>query len=161
MRKALRYRLFGMGKMPEALAAVAAGPDVLLASEGLAVRNRVWSLRIRGARVSSGFRSASGAIVILPGRLMASIGTRVIADTAFGAEGGTAQLALSGDGVRIKFDVASVVADGSGTVEVHYRLPLDAALLSQLPATSFPVTLSHAAEALLNPWQGAYAGGRS
>ena len=158
MRKALRYRLFGLGKMPAALSAAARGPGVLLASEGLPVRNRVRSLQMPGAR-TSGVRTASGAIVIAPGRLLASVGRYVIADADFGASGGRQQLALSGDGVRITFDVATVLPGGSGTVQVHYRLALDASLLSQLPALAFPVSLTHAAEALLNPWLGSYAGG--
>jgi hypothetical protein len=158
MQKALRYRLFRMGKMPESLAAAASGADVLLASEGLPVHNRVKSLRIPGAKVGTGFRTASGAIVILPGRLLASIGRYEIADTHLGADTGQQTLELTSDGVWIRFDVASVRADGSGTVEVHYKLPLDAQLLSQLPATSVPVTLTHAYEALLYPWHGSYAG---
>lgn len=161
MRKALRYRLFKMGKMPQSLADVAAGDGVLLASEGLPVRNRVHSLQMPGARVSGGVRTASGAIVIMPGRLLASIGRYVIVDTDFRPSAGKQTLELSADGVRIKLDVASVLASGSGTVEVHYRLPLDEHLLSQLPTTSLPVTLSHAAQALLNPWQGNWSGGRS
>jgi hypothetical protein len=44
--------------------------------------------------------------------------------------------------------------EGSGSVEVHYRLPLDSSVLSQLPAANGPVTLSHAAEALLSPGTG-------
>lgn len=161
MRKALRYRLFGMGKMPEALATAAASADVLLADEGIPARNRVSSLRVPGARVSGGFRTASGVIVILPRRLLASIGRYVIVDSDFGGQNGQADLDLTVDGVRISFDVASVVTGGSGTVEVRYRLALDPALLAQLPQTRFPVHVRHAAEALINPWQGSYAGGAS
>jgi hypothetical protein len=51
VRKAIRYRLFGMGKMPELLRNAAAAGDVVLAAEGLPVRNRVTSLRISGATV--------------------------------------------------------------------------------------------------------------
>jgi hypothetical protein len=141
---------------PQDLAAAAAGPDVLVACEGLPVRNRVRSLRIPGARISAGVRTASGAIVILPDRLLASIGRWVILDCDLGGRDGQQQLELSADGMRISFDVASV-AGGSGTVEVQYRVALDASVLSALPATSFPVTLSHAVEALINPWRGSYA----
>ena len=158
MQKALTYRLFKMGKMPESLAAVASGADVLVASEGLPVHNRVTSLRMAGARISRGVRTASGAIVILPGRLLASIGRYQIADTQPGSDAGQQTLELASDGVWIRFDVASVRPDGTGTVEVHYKLALDALLLSQFPATSVPVTLSHAYEALLYPWHGSYAG---
>src|SRR6266852_3906995 len=110
MQKALRYRLFRMGKMPESLATAASGGDVLLAGEGLPVHNRVKSLRIPGAR-TSGVRTASGAIVILPGRLLASIGRYEIADTHLGADTGQQTLELASDGVWIRFDVASVLAN--------------------------------------------------
>ena len=63
--------------------------------------------------------------------------------------------------MRIKFDIASVLPGGSGSVEVHYKLPLDDSVLSQLIAVNGPVALSHVVEALLNPWRGSYAGGRS
>jgi hypothetical protein len=148
-----------MGKMPEALAAAAASSDVILACEGLPVWNRVWSLRIPGAKVGGGSRSASGAIVILPSRLLASVGKYPIVDSAFGAEGGSQELTLSSDGVRIKFEVATVLPGGTGTMQLYFRVPLDESLLGQLPTMAFSVTLSHAAEALLYPWHGSYAGG--
>jgi len=159
MRKAIRYRLFGMGKMPDVLKAAAAGSDVLLADEGLPVHNHVRSLRIPQARVSSGVRTASGALVMLPDRMLASIGTRVILDTRFHGSDGKQQLALAEDGVRISFDVATVLSGGSGSVDVHYRLPIDASVLAMLPALTCQVALSHAAEAFLYPWQGTYGGG--
>ena len=161
MRKALRYRLVGMGKMPDALKAAAAGADVVLASEGLPVRNRVTSLRVPYARVAGAVRTASGSVVILPGRLLASIGNHVIVDTDFRPDGGRQELELAEDGIRIRLDVASVLDRGSGSVEVHYRLPLDASVLSQLPVTKCRVALSNAVVALINPWLGSYSGGRS
>jgi hypothetical protein len=160
VRKALRYRLFGIGKMPETLHAAAAGSDVLVASEGLPVRNHVHALKVPGARVSSGVRTASGAIVILPRRLLASIGKYVVIDTDF-SQRGEQQLAIDGDGLRITFDVATVMRNGSGSVEVRYRLPLDAGVLSRLPATEFAAKLSNASLALLNPWIGSYGSGKS
>src|SRR5262249_21384313 len=129
MRRALRYRLFGMGKMPDALRAAAGGAGVLVAAEGLPVYNRVWSLRMPEARVGSGFRTASGSVVMLPGRLLASIGKYVILDTEFPADGGRQELALAEDGLRISFDVSTVLRTGSGSVEIHYKLPLDQSVL--------------------------------
>jgi hypothetical protein len=159
VRKALRYRLFGMGKMPEKLKDAAAGQDVVLAAEGLPVWNRVQSLRIPGATVGTGARSAAGSIVILPGRLLASVGTHVILDTVLPPDSGKQELAISGDGVRITFDVASVLRGGTGSVEVHYKLALDETVLSQLATASGPVSLAGAVPALLNPWLGSHTGG--
>jgi len=42
---------------------------------------------------------------------------------------------------------------------VRYKLPVDASVLAALPALTSPVALSHAVEALLNPWHGSYSGG--
>jgi len=158
VRKALRYRLFGMGKMPDAMKAAAGSSEMLLADEGLPVHNHVSSLQMPGAKVSGGVRTASGALVILPGRLLASIGNYVIVDTRLDG-GGMQELALAEDGVRIRFDVATVLSGGSGSVEVRYKLPIDASVLAALPTLTCPVALSHAAEALLNPWRGSYSGG--
>ncbi len=149
-----------MGKMPGVLQAAAAGGDVLVASEGLPVRNHVRDLRIPGARVSNGVRTASGAIVLLPGGLLASIGKYVLIDTDF-SHRGEQRLSIDGDGLHVSFEVPTVLPGGSGSIEVHYRLSMDESVLDQLPATEFAVTLSNAAAALLNPWQGSYAGGKS
>jgi len=127
--------------------------------KGLPVRNHVTSLRIPGAKVGTGERTAAGSVVIPPGRLLASIGKYAILDTGLRPGSGGQELAVSGDDVRIRFDVASVLERGTGSVEIHYRLPLESSVLSQLTAANGPVTLSHAAEALLNPWLGTYGGG--
>ena len=146
--------------MPDALQAASTGANVLIAGEGLPVRNHVRSLKIPGARISNGVRTASGAIVLLPDRMLASIGKYVILDTDFTDRGGGQRVVVDGTGVLVTFDVASVVTGGAGSVEVRYRLPLDATILSQLPATECSVALSNAAAALLNPWQGSYSGGK-
>jgi len=145
--------------MPEAMSAVATDPDILLAAEGLSVRENVRSLQFPGARVAGAYRLLAGSVVMLPGRLLASIGKYVIVDTDFSAADGDQELTLGEDGVRITFDVPSVLSRASGSVEVHYRVPLDAAVLGAVPALACPVTLSHAVEVLIDPWRGEYSGG--
>lgn len=153
--KALRYRLFGAGKMPEALRVVASGPDVLIAAEGVSVKETVRELRMPQAKLSQGTRLMVGSLVVLPGRLLAAMGSRSIADTDFGQpHHPNATLAIASDGVRITLEVADVLPGGSGSVEVHYRLSLDDAVIARLPAPSCPVALSNAVPALLQPWQG-------
>lgn len=156
MRKALRYRLFGMGKMPEQMKAVVSSAGVIVADEGLPIRNQVRSLRIPGAKVGGAVRSSSGALVILPDRLLASVLNYVIVDTAFDADG-KQELELGSDGVHLRFDVATVFERGSGSVEIHYRLPLDDSVLSRLPVRSCHVGVTHAFDALLRPWTGSYS----
>lgn len=115
--------------MADAVRALADDADVLVAAERLPVHNRVRSLRMPGAKVSSGVRTASGSVVVLPGRLLASIGTYVILDIEFLSVGGRQELALAEDGLRISFDVATVLSNGSGSAEVHDKLPLDQSVL--------------------------------
>ena len=55
----------------------------------------------------------------------------------------------------------AVLSEGSGSVEVRYKLPLDQSVLGQLPVQGCQVGLAHSAEALLNPWRGSCAGAGS
>jgi hypothetical protein len=158
MKRALRYRLFGIGKMPPELKAAAARPDVLLAAEGVSIKQTVDRLKIPRASVRHGTRLEVGAAVIVPDRLMLSIRSRVILDTDLRHAGSGAQkLTLSAEGAQIMFDVASVVDGGSGSVTVQYRVVLSERVLAQLPAGTCNVSLSDANAALLKGWKGSWA----
>jgi hypothetical protein len=159
MTKAMRYRLFGIGKTPPALKDAAAGSGVPVAVEGVSVRESVRSLRMARASVAQGTKLLVGSVVVRHDRLLASVSAYPIVDTDFGQPNrADSTLSLAEDGVRVTFEVASVLASGSGSVEVHYRLPLDATVLAQLPSISCPVSLSNAVPALLKGWRGSWAG---
>ena len=134
MPKALRYRLFRVGRMPPRLKAAAAAPEVLLAAEGISVRAHSRSVRLPALRSGRGVVLLAGSLVILPDRLLAGIGSAVVLDTGFGGPGTDGQeLTLSPDGARLKLEVMTVYADGAGSVELHFREPLEPAVLAQVP----------------------------
>jgi hypothetical protein len=151
--KALRYKLFGIGKMPPALAEAAARDEVLVAAEGVSIKQTIHALKMKRASVRHGVQLLVGSLVMLPDELLLSVGNLVIVnaewrDTVPGGQ----QLTLAEDGVRLTCDVASLVDDGSGSVEAHFRLALTPSLLAQLPAnTSVPVF--NFGPALLNRWK--------
>ncbi len=151
MKTALRYRLFRAGKLPAELRQAAAGSTVL-AAEGISVKESVRGPRLPGARVSTGSSLRVGSLVVAPGRLLAAIGSRKILDTGQqDASAPRAMLECAADGLRLKLDIADIVDGGAGSLEVHYRLVLDAPALGALSATGTAVALT-GPEALLTPW---------
>jgi hypothetical protein len=156
--KALRYRLFGSGKMPQLMRDVSASATPLVAEEGISVKESARSLRLPRTRIGVGSRLLVGSLVILPGRVLAAIGDRTFLDTDLRpAENPNASLALAADGVRISFDVADIEARASGSVELHFKLAIEAAALASLPAAACPVALTDAYAALLASWGGNYS----
>lgn len=157
MSTALRYRLFGAGKMPPALRE-ASGGGVLVGAEGISVKETVTALRMPRASVAHGAKLLVGSVVVRPDRVLTAIGDRVVVDSALhDADRPTARLSLAEDGVRIGFDVADVLEGGAGTVEVHYRVGISAASLAGLPALACAVELLEAVPALLQGWKGTHA----
>jgi hypothetical protein len=158
MSKALRYRLFGTGKMPQLLRDASADAAPLVAEEGISVKESVRSLRLPRARVGVGSRLLVGSLLVLPGRVLAAIGDRTFLDTDLRpAENANASLALAADGVRISFDVADIEHRASGSVEVHFRLTIESTALAALPTAACPVALTDAYAALLASWGGNYS----
>jgi hypothetical protein len=155
---ALRYRLFGIGKMPPALREASEDPGVLLVAEGVSIKQSVRSLRMPRASVNRGVKLLVGSVVFLPGRLLASVARHVILDTEFAPDAeGDQQITVAEDGIRIAFDVATVIDGGSGSVDVHFRIPLTSSVTAQLPSTPCAVSLSNALPALLNGWKGSWS----
>jgi hypothetical protein len=156
--KALRYRLFGSGKMPQLLRDAAASASALVAEDGISVKESCRGLRLPRRRIGVGSRLLVGSLVILPGRLLAAIGERPFLDTDLrAAENANASLALAADGVRISFDVADIEARASGSVELHFKLAIEPTTLASLPAAACPVALTDAYAALLASWGGNYS----
>src|ERR1700730_14020359 len=137
--------------MPAELRQATAGSTVL-AAEGISVKESVRGLRLPRARVSTGSSLRVGSLVVAPGRRLAAIGSRKILDTGHqDASAPRATLECGADGLRLKLDIADIVDGGVGSLEVHYRLALDAAAPCPLAATGIGVALTDA-EALLIPW---------
>ena len=153
MPKALRYRLFRVGAMPAPLKAAAASPAVLFAAEGISISAHSRSVRMPSLRTGRGLVLLAGSLVVLPDRLLAGVGSAVVLDTGVGGPGTVGQeLTLSPDGARLKLEVTSVYAAGAGSVELHFRQPLDPAVLAQIPVESCPVTVSDAVAVVIRNW---------
>lgn len=144
--------------MPIVLTQAARSPGTLVAAEGISVKETVRALRTPRASVSQGTKLLIGSLVLHPDRLLAAVSDRVIVDTDFrDADGHTGQLVLATDGIRVHFDVGDVLDEGSGSVEVHYRLPVDPASLAVLHSTDCSIALLNADRALLKGWRGTHA----
>ena len=158
MATALRYRLFGMGKMAPELREVASGPGVLVSAEGVSVRQTVDQLKIPRASVNHGTKLVVGAIVLLEARLMLSVGKRVWLDTALHTAGdeGSA-LTFRTDGIMIALEVARLVKGGSGRVNMRYRHALSDDVLAMLPGTSCDLPPAALSPRLLDGWKGTWS----
>ena len=148
MKKTLRYRLFGSPRFPPALAEAA--PGALLAEEGVSVKVSARNIRAPGLRVSTSVRLTSGSLVVRGDSVLAAVGRRLL----FGPDGpaGAATLRFAEDGMHVAVDVARMLDGASGTVELVYRGPIDAAVLASVGTDERPVTLAR--EARLRHWLG-------
>jgi hypothetical protein len=93
--------------------------------------------------------------VLSPARVLASIGNSQIldADPRAPVPGGVASVEFAADGLRVSADIAAVVAGASGSFTLHFRVPIDAAALAQLPQTAVSLPLLNGG-AVLRPWGG-------
>ncbi len=148
--KALRYRLFKVGRMPETLKQ--ASPGAIVAEEGIPVRANSRSVRLPGLRTGRGVNLLTpGSLVIHSDRVLAAVGKNVIVDSPVPAAGGEGQtLNAAADGIRIAIDIKSVFAPGAGSVELRFGLPLEPAVLASVPTG--PIELSDVVPVLIRNW---------
>jgi hypothetical protein len=115
-------KLFRAGRYPPELAA-AAGAGALLAVEQVTVATR-GKLRTPG-RASTGFVAHhGGALVILPGRVLASFARYVVVDEEPGAPtppDACTRCTIDGSGLKIAIDVERLIPGGTGHVDVEVR----------------------------------------
>jgi len=150
-KKTLRYRWFGIGKMPEALRARLDPEGLLFFTEGISVKVRARA-RTPGAR-SHSVSLKCGAFAVTRSRLVATVSRRKVVDLPLAAPGGSdgaASLRLEADGLHLSVDVGRAHPEGEGTIDLHFREELSAELLASFPTTMLagPVT-PEAAQGLL------------
>jgi hypothetical protein len=153
MKRAFRYRLFGPPKPPAEMRACAARADVLLAADGVSIKCSGRAVRLPGVRASRSVRLLAGSIVVLPDRLLASVGSFVVLDAGRddpGKEGQT--LAIAEDGVHITVELSSLLPEAKGTIELTYRGPVDPAVISQALPTPRPVAVSDTFAVMARQW---------
>jgi len=151
--KTIGYRLFGRGRLPDALRGDLDGENILFHTEGVRVRAS-GSYRVPGRAQLAGVRLHSGAFVITSRRVVASIGTAKVADVPFlpRQPAGAASITLASDGLHLHFDVAHSTPNGSGTSEIFFREGLPAALLAGLPSLELAVSPSASGVEALLRW---------
>lgn len=143
--------------MPPELRAAASGPGVLECAEGVSVRQTVDALKIPRASVRHGAKLLVGAFVLLEARLMVSVGKRVWVDTVLRPAAADSPLTFTGDGIAIDFDVADMVTDGYGRVQVQVRHPLSDDVLARLPARSCDLAAEGLSPRSLDGWKGTWS----
>jgi hypothetical protein len=145
----LRYKLFGIGKLPDEMRAEVEKEGVLHVHEGVPVAyefsGKLPGLVVRGTNT----RSYSGALALTKRRLLATLSVvpklagRAI-DHEWGAtEKGPLKVTIDGRGVLVKVDLGDVDASWSGHLSLHYELTFSPEELRELPATAFSWSVPH------------------
>lgn len=151
-KKALRYRLFGIGRMPHALTK-RTGPSALLSEAGISIKATSRAVRLPGLRSGGSLTLLIGAAVVLPDRVLLSVVNDVIVDADLRATEKTGHtLAFTEKGLVLVLDVGTLVAEGKGTVTLTYRLDLDATTLAGLPSHTLPVAVTDVVALRVKGW---------
>ncbi len=122
MKKSLGYRLFRIGKMPVALAEIAAAGPALVSDEGVSIKFSSRGLRAPGRYISRGVKLHAGSVVVTADRVALSIGARVVLDCTYGDDRhGPLTLSVDGEGVHLHLDIAAALPGGGGTLDITAR----------------------------------------
>ena len=154
MPTAWRYRLFRVGRMPAELKAAADRPETLVAAEGVSVRCSGRSVRLPGLRSARSVRLLVGSVVLSRDRLLLAIGRYPILDTDLAGDGPAGQtVELSAEGIQVHVeDIASMVPQGSGTMDLRFRTPIADTVLTGLPSGRGRQSFSDAAAVMMRGW---------
>src|SRR4051812_26281076 len=108
MAKALLYRVFRVGKTPDAIRAEISGERTLYATEGSRVSLH-RSGHVPGSIVSSGVNLGWGGFAITDQRVIGYRGRAKLVDVPFDLVGtGPATLSLDSTGLHVHFDLDAV-----------------------------------------------------
>lgn len=147
MNTTLRYRLFGIGKLPDALRATAETEGILHLFEGVPVRLKFVG-RVPGlVGLGTDIRTYSGAVVFTGKRILASLsGTSKYGNKALDVPwdtgtDGPLTLTINEQGIFLYLDVAKVNPEWSGELSFHYRLSLSQEELAALPKRALALTV--------------------
>ena len=137
MAKSLLVRLFGLGKMPEAVLAEIAGETQLLFTEGVRVslrrRGHVPGSVVAGRAVNVGW----GAFAVTNRRVVGTRSRAKWVDVPWDDDDvseGPAQLTLDATGLHVEFDLAKVHPACDGEMRIDFREQLSDDDLARFPA---------------------------
>lgn len=131
MSKTLRYRLFKIGAMPEALRAEIKNDQLLFVEEGVAV-----TVRRKGS--GPGFKGGaigifSGAFAVTNQRIVASISSTVMVNAPYaGKDASGAEVSLAEDGLHVAVD-ASIHPRWTGEIQMHFKQNFSETELARFP----------------------------
>jgi hypothetical protein len=129
----LLFKLFGAGKLPQAIREEIAGESVLFETEGIRVTVHRRG-RVPGARDAGGVSAGLGGFAVTDRRVIGSSGRGKLVDVPYGvATAGPATLTLDADGLHVRFDLDRVHPSCHGELRVEFRQPLTDAQLASFP----------------------------
>lgn len=134
MTKTFSYRLFGIGKIPEQLAAELDGEGILLLDEG--IRGSATYIDFRAPGKASNWKRQwfTAAIALTRVRLWAQLYSQTIIDVAFTDERiSSMQFSVEkDDALLVVFDASLFHNDWSGKIEYRFRTAQARAFLDKL-----------------------------
>lgn len=141
MAKTLLHRVFGAGKLPDAVRATVRDERTLYAAEGIRVSLR-RNGHVPGATRTGNVRLAVGGFVVTDRRVIGYRGGGILVHVPFDvADGGPATLTLDATGLHVYFDLDRVDASCRGEIRLDFRDDVPPDALASFPVTdrSFPV----------------------
>lgn len=145
----LRYKLFGIGKLPDEMRAAVEKEGVLHVYEGVPVAYE-FSGKLPGlVVVGTNTRSYSGALALTKRRILGTLSVvpklagRAIDHEWTATDSGPLEVTIDEHGLLMKVDLAKVDDEWSGHLSLHYALTFSAEELNELPARSFLLPAPH------------------
>lgn len=145
----LRYKLFGIGKLPDEMRSAVEKEGVLHVYEGVPVAYR-FSGKLPGLVVTgTNTRSYSGALALTKKRILGTLSVvpnlagRAIDHEWTAHDAGPLEVTIDQRGVRMEVDLAKVDPEWSGHLALHYELAFSPEELAALPAQKFSMGAPH------------------
>ena len=129
----LLNKLFGAGRLPQAIRDEISGESVLFETEGIRVTVHRRG-RVPGARDAGGVSAGLGGFAVTDRRVIGASGRAKLVDVPYeAATGGPATLKIDADGLHVKFDLDRVHPSCHGELRVEFRQPLTETQLATFP----------------------------
>ena len=145
----LRYKLFGIGKLPDDLRSAVEKEGVLHVYEGVPVAYE-FSGKLPGLVVGgTNTRSYSGALAFTKKRILGTLSVipkvagRAVDHAWADAGTGPLKVTIDGSGMLLRVELGDVDPEWSGHLSLHYGVTFSAEELAELPAREFSLSVPH------------------
>jgi hypothetical protein len=143
----LRYKLFGIGKLPDEMRSAVENEGVLHLYEGVSVAYE-FSGKLPGLIVGgTNTRSYSGALALTKRRILGTLSVvpklegQAINHEWSATASGPLKVTIDERGVLMKLDLADVDAEWIGHLSLHYELTFSPDELKDIPVTTFSLSV--------------------